>query len=286
MGVAPWGVAEYRGGRFGHRDDVVVQETPLTLYVNGREVVTLLYLGEHGEELALGFLRSEGFIRERADLVSWRADEGEGVVRVDLRTAPAAVDRLLEKRTVTTGCGKGTTFYRALDGLQCRPVESDVEFSAGAVLRGMGELQRRSGLYRETGGTHNASLANRSGTLCFRTDIGRHNAVDMLGGWALMEGRALADAMLLTTGRISSEILLKVARMGAPVLASRSAPTALALQLAVELGVTVVGYVRNGRFNVYTHPRRVTGSGGEDAQKAVEKRPAARPTDGAPNHGA
>jgi FdhD protein len=259
MGVSPWWVVRYQGGRFESVEDVVVEEAPLTLYVNGREIVTLLTLGEHSLELALGFLRSEGFFRVRDEVQGWR--EEPGAVRVELAAATGVVERLLERRTVTTGCGKGTSFYRTLDALQCRPVASPASFDAETLLRRMGELQKRSGLYRETGGTHNASLADREGTGCFRTDIGRHNAVDMLGGWALLEGAELGEMALLTTGRVSSEILIKVARMGVPVLASRSAPTALALRLARELDVTVVGYVRNTRFNVYTHARRIEGAG-------------------------
>ena len=125
----------------------------------------------------------------------------------------------------------------------------------------MGELQRRSDLYRETGGTHNASLADGEKTLCFRTDIGRHNAVDMLGGWALLADVVLDRTLLLTTGRISSEILVKALRMGVPVVVSRSAPTALALELARDLGVTIVGYARGAKFNVYTHPERIEAAG-------------------------
>ncbi|GAB4257194.1 MAG: formate dehydrogenase accessory sulfurtransferase FdhD [Deferrisomatales bacterium] len=255
MGAVPWGVRRFRGGTWEAVEDVVVDEVPLTLYVNGREVVTLLTLGEHPLELAVGFLRSEGFFAARDELLGW--EEEDGAVRVQLARDVTAVERLLDKRTVTTGCGKGTTFYHALDALRCRPVASATRFAPEAVLKWMGELQRRSGLYRRTGGTHNASLADGARTVCFRTDIGRHNAVDMLGGWAFLNAVDLGRTALLTTGRISSEILIKGAKMGAPLIVSRSAPTALALRLARELNVTVVGYVRNGRFNVYTHGERL-----------------------------
>jgi FdhD protein len=226
--------------------------------VNGIEVVTLLTLGDEPVELGLGFLRSEGFFSSRDELAGW--EEEPGVLRVRVSRDVAAVRRLLEKRTVTTGCGKGTTFYGALDALRCRPVTSAVTFVPGELLRRMHELQERSDLYRRTGGTHNASLVTGAETLVFRTDIGRHNAVDMIGGRAFLDGLDMADTALLTTGRVSSEILVKVAKMRVSVLGSRSAPTALALRLAEELGVTVVGYIRNGRFNVYTHPARVQGA--------------------------
>lgn len=259
MGAVAWSLVRYRDGTFAAACEPVVDEVPVTLHVNGREIVTLLSLGEHREELALGFLRSEGFFSNRSELLGWESDDSG--VRVRISRDVAAVERLLERRTVTTGCGKGTTFYHSLDALRCRPIATGVRIGAGAVVERMAELQSRSGLYRETGGTHNASLADGEQTLVFRTDIGRHNAVDMLGGRALLDGLDLSGCMLLTTGRVSSEILIKSAKMGTPVLVSRSAPTALALRLAAELRVTVVGYARGQRFNVYTHPERIEGAG-------------------------
>lgn len=259
MGAVSWEALRYRAGKLEPAAERVVEEVPLTLFVNGRQLVTLLTLGDHPLELAVGFLRSEGLLASLADLAEWR--EEPGAVHLRLEGARGALDGLFEARTVTTGCGKGTTFYRTLDALQCRRVESRVRFEAGAVLRRMVELQRRSDLYRETGGTHNAGLAESGKILCFRTDIGRHNAVDMLGGWALLAGIDVGGTLLLTTGRVSSEILVKAVRMGVPVLVSRSAPTALALGLARDLGITVIGYARGGGFNIYTHPERVEASG-------------------------
>lgn len=258
MGVAPWSVVRYRDGAFSRVDDVVVEEVPVTLYANDEEVVTLLTLGDNPEELAVGFLRSEGFLSSREELLDCSAEPG--IVRVRLARDPGAVRRLLEKRTVTTGCGKGSTFYHAVDALRCRPLSSAVRFEPRSLLDRMQELQLRSDLYRQTGGTHNASLVNSRETLLFRTDIGRHNAVDMIGGRAFLDGLDVGDAALFTTGRISSEILIKTAKMGVAVLVSRSAPTALALRLGEELAVTVVGYVRGGHFNVYTHPHRIDGA--------------------------
>ena len=268
MGAKPWRVLRYEKQTFEISDQHVVEETPLTLRVNGQDVLTLLTAGEHPLELALGFLRSEGFFSSREEVIAWR--EEPGMVHVDVLQDVTAIRRLLEKRTVTTGCGKGSTFYSALDALRCRPVTSEVRFSPRALLRQMAELQKRSGLYRETGGTHNASLSDGERTLCFRTDIGRHNAVDMIGGWAFLNGHDLSDRMLLTTGRVSSEILVKAVKMGVPVLASRSAPTALALELADQVRVTVIGYIRGGRFNVYTCPERISGAVREEPQSGGE----------------
>lgn len=262
MGAADCRVVRFGEGGWEQRTDRVVEEVPLTLEVNGREIVTLLSLGEHPVELAVGFLRAEGFLGARDELLGW--DEAPGRLRVRAAREPRAVAELLERRTLTTGCGKGVTFYNVLDGLRCKPLTGGAVWSPGSLQRRMRDLQQRSGLYRETGGTHNASLVRDDRTLCFRTDIGRHNAVDMLGGWAYLQEVALGDTALLTTGRISSEIVVKSTKMGVPVLVSRSAPTALALRLAEEVGVTVVGYVRAGRLTVYTHPRRVAGAAEAD----------------------
>lgn len=205
----------------------------------------------------MGFLRSEGFFVRREELLSWRVEEG--AVRLALSADTSLVERLLEKRTVTTGCGKGTSFYHPMDALRLAPLVGGPVFPPEAVLERMRELDARSGLFQRTGGTHNASLAAADRTVLFRTDIGRHNAVDMLGGRAFLDGLDVSEMALLTTGRVSSEILLKAARLGTGLLVSRSAPTTLALDLAGELGVTVVGYARGKRFNVYTHPRRIAG---------------------------
>jgi FdhD protein len=255
MGAVPWRVVRYEGGIFSAVDDVVVDEVPLTLYVNGEQVVTVLTLGDEPLELAVGFLRAEGFLDRREELLGWEV--APDAVRVRVARDLTVIRKLFEKRTVTTGCGKGTSFYQALDALRLRPVTSSPEFSAPLLLERMRELNERSELYHRTGGTHNASLIDLEKTLLFRTDIGRHNAVDMIGGRAFLDGMVLAGTALLTSGRVSSEILGKVAKMEVPVLVSRSAPTALALRLAEELGVTVVGYARGNRLSVYTHPRRI-----------------------------
>ncbi len=255
MNITGWPVRRFKDGNWSEFTDEVVMETPLTIFVNGQEIVTLLTMGDNPLELAVGFARSEGFISERADLLGWHEDKG--VVRLEVRGDANLVGKLLERRTLTTGCGKGTTFYHPLDALRVKPLSSEAFFSPEEILARVGELNTRSEVFKRTGGTHNASLATRKETLLFRADIGRHNAVDMLVGRALLDGIDLWGTALFTTGRISSEILLKVAKMGVPLLVSRSAPTELALKLADELCITVVGYARAGRLNLYTHPRRV-----------------------------
>jgi FdhD protein len=182
---------------------------------------------------------------------------GEADVRISADLEP--VGKLWGKRTVTSGCGKGATFYHLLDSLNAKIVVSDITITASQVQDLMGDLNRSSELYRETGGVHSCALADAEKILVFRDDIGRHNAVDKIYGTCFLEDIPLEDKLLLTTGRISSEMTVKTARMGVSVLISRSAPTSLALDLAERLGLTVVGYVRGGRMVVYTGQHRVEG---------------------------
>ena len=229
----------------------VVREIPLTIFLNDHEIVTLLCTGAYVESLAVGFLISEGLLRDRGRLRGVEVDHRRQVVRVSSAEDAGFAERLLGKRIITSGCGKGTIFYHVLDSLQSQPVEHHVVFRADQVRHLMGELNRRSELYRRSRGVHNCALALPEKIVLFRADIGRHNAVDMIIGECVLAGLATQDKILLTTGRITSEILIKCAKAGIPALISRSAATSLALQLARDLKMTVVGYVRGGNMVVY-----------------------------------
>ena len=235
----------------------VVREMPMTIFINGRELITLVTTGDANRELAVGFLLSEGFLSNRDDLVSLRDDPEAGTVEVETAGDLSMVEDLWEKRTVTSGCGKGATFYSVLDSLHARPLTSSLKIAPRQVYHLMSELNRMSGLYRATRGVHNSALADRDGILLFRDDIGRHNAVDKIRGAAFIDEIPLEDKILVTTGRLSSEIVIKVAKMGTPILVSRSAPTSLALDLAGRVKMTLVGYVRGERMTVYTGRERV-----------------------------
>lgn len=236
----------------------LVQEVPFTIFLNGKEFVTLLCTGHHLEDLALGFLRSEGVLRTPADVRSLLVDQEAGTARVDLADDSSLRQELFMKRTLASGCGRASVYYQPLDALQIHPMETPLRVSAAQIRERMREMNLGSPLYRETRGTHNAALAQADRLLVTREDIGRHNAVDMIVGFALREGLDLSDKILLTTGRASSEIVLKAARVGIPILVSRSASTHLAVEMAGNVGMTLVGYVRGDKMIVYTHPGRVT----------------------------
>jgi FdhD protein len=236
--------------------DPVVREAPLTIYLNGREFVTLLCTPELMDMLAIGFLRSEGLIREFSEVTSLRLDGQQGFVFVETQSGGLA-EELYGKRTITTGCGKGTVFFSVLDALKSEPVTSDVTITAAQIHGLMRDLQERAVVFQQTGGIHSAALCSPEAVVYFCEDIGRHNAVDKILGLCLRDGSAIAEKILVTSGRISSEILVKAAKLGLPVLVSRAAPTTLSVDLAEKLGITLVGFVRGQRLNVYSHTRRV-----------------------------
>jgi FdhD protein len=236
----------------------VVREIPLTIFLNDHEIVTLLCTGAYLESLAVGFLRSEGFLRHRDGLRSVEVDHSRHLVRVSSAEDAQLAERLLGKRIITSGCGKGSTFYHALDSIQSRPPEHRLVVRPDQVRHLMAELNQRSELYRRSRGVHNCALAVPDGILLFRADIGRHNAADMIIGECFLGELPTHDKILLTTGRITSEILIKCAKARIPMLISRSAATSLAVQLARELTMTIVGYVRGGNMVVYTGGENLT----------------------------
>lgn len=238
-------------------DDQVIVETPLTIYVNGDEFVTLLCTPEHDDMLAVGFLRSEGLIGSMDDISSLRVDKVKGFVYVEIKGGGLA-EKLYGKRTITSGCGKGTVFFSVLDSLKTKPVASAQCISYLQVLRLFGLLQEKAVLFKATGGIHSAALCTPDEVVYFCEDIGRHNAVDKIIGLCMKNGITIEDKILVSSGRISSEILVKTAKLGIPVLISRSAPTTLSIELAEKLGITLIGFVRGRRFNVYSHTDRVS----------------------------
>jgi FdhD protein len=235
----------------------VPEEVPVTIYLNDHEIVTLLCLGDHLKSLAVGFLKSEGLITDQAGLKSILVDEDKRLVRVTLEEDTELNEKLFLRRTVTSGCGKGITFYNALDALINERIETNLSITIDQVFHLMHRLTEASDLYRTTGAVHNSALATVEDLVFFRTDIGRHNAVDKIYGECFLNAIPLADKVLLTTGRITSEILIKTRRMGIPILISRSGATSLAVSLGLQFGVTLIGYVRAKKMTIYTGRERI-----------------------------
>ncbi len=235
----------------------LICEVPLTIFINGEEFVTLLCSPCDQKELAVGFLRSEGLITDSSDLLSLELDAGRGLVNIEVAEHEEWGKTLNKKRTITSGCGGGTTLYRASDALNIKKNESSILIEPAWIISSLNEMQKKSFLYYRTRGAHSSALAREGEIILFAQDIGRHNAVDKLIGRALLEEIKLEGCVICSSGRISSEILLKAARMNIPAVISRAAPTSLSVRLGKELGITVVGFVTGKSFKVFSHPERV-----------------------------
>ena len=237
-------------------EDVVAREFPLTVILNDRELVTLLCSPADLKNLAVGFLTSEGLIASPEDIKRVLVDETRGVVRVETFEGKGEVDEVF-KRFISSGCGRGASFYSAADLNGMAKINSTLSISRAEVTSLFKDFQQRSELYRNTGGVHSAALCDAKSILVFSEDVGRHNAVDKIFGKCFLEGIPTDNCLVLTSGRISSEILLKVARRNIPLLASKSAPTDLGVKLANDLGITLLGFVRGRRMNVYANEWRI-----------------------------
>lgn len=250
-------ILRVKSGNKTEEKDQVVVEMPLTIFLNGSELVTLLCSPFLLDCLAVGFLRSEGFLSSSSDLEEVSLDLEKGFVYVRIAANVDLEEKLYGKRTITSGCGKGTVFFNVLDSLQSKPVVSSLTVSSEKLLALMKEMQDGSALFKATGGVHSAALSDKERLLFSSEDIGRHNAVDKIVGRCILENISMEDKILLTSGRLSSEIVIKGAKIGFPVIISRSAPTTLSVELAAKLGITLVGFARGRRLNVYTNSHRI-----------------------------
>jgi FdhD protein len=250
-------IIRYESGVLRDQVDEMAREYPLTIQVNGREFVTLVCSPDHIEELIVGFLASEGVIRLKKDINKLTVDQDTGFAYVDLVQPVPIESNPRTKRVIGSCCGKSRHFYFQEDVKTAKTAMSRLKVKAETCLSLMDEMQQKSLLFQHTGGVHNAALCTKDHLLLSRTDIGRHNALDKLYGYCLMKGISVRDKVLVFSGRISSEVLLKAAKIGVAIILSKSAPTELAVQMAEDLNITTVGFIRNGSFNVYTHHERI-----------------------------
>jgi FdhD protein len=254
-GVHPVRYAAYQAGTWQTVDGAVTQEALVRVHINGQELATLMCTPRHLDELVLGFLRAEGVIAGLQDVRQVVVCPNSSCVEVWLQAGvklPAA-----SRRIITSGCGGGLTF----DDLSERqaPVNTQTTLSPADLLARMRDLYGAAALYAQTQGIHTSALSDGQQLLLVAEDIGRHNTVDRLWGQALKRGLPTAGRVLLATGRISSEMLGKAAKMGVPIVASRTSPTSLSIRLARSWNITVVGYARRDRLRVYSAPERLLG---------------------------
>ena len=224
----------------------MVEERPLTIYLNAQEIVTAMTIGDYPEYLALGFLRNQGMLRDDDRITS--VDYDEDLETVVVRTArQTSYEDKLKKKTRTSGCAVGTVFGDMMEGLEdVRLPETPVRTSWLYDLAA--RINRTPSLYLEAGAIHGTVLCRENRPLVYMEDVGRHNAVDKIAGWMLKHEVSASDKILYTTGRLTSEMVIKTALMGIPVLASRSGFTAWGVEIAREVGLTLVGRMRGQRF--------------------------------------
>jgi FdhD protein len=234
-----------RGDRVEEVTGEVVREQPLTVYVDGERFLTLLCSPMKLEALVIGYLWMEKVIQSLDDVADLAVSAVDGRADVTLR-APV---ELPTERILTSGCGGGITFR--IDHRLFPRLQSDLRVEPRDLSERMKELFSAAVHYKESRGIHGAALADARSLLIVAEDVGRHNAIDKVKGEALQRAIPSEDRILLSTGRVSSEMLLKAARMGVPLVASRTSPTEMAVALAEQLNVTVCGYVRPDGLNVY-----------------------------------
>jgi len=250
-------ISRITGGKTESLRDVVIKESPVTIFLDDIELANLMCSPKNLDCLAVGFLFAEGLIRSKKDIKKVFADEKDGVVWVELKKARKSPENLIARRFITTGCGKGLTFFdAALDGGRLRS-KSRFKVRVDSIPLLMKEFLRMSRLYRLTGGVHSAAICSARSILVFNEDIGRHSAIDKVVGECILKGIRTNDRIMVTTGRISSEILVKAARSRTPIIISKSAPTDLAVRLATDFSITVVGFARGSRMNIYSNAWRV-----------------------------
>lgn len=238
------------------REVQIAGERPLTLYVDEREIVTLMTLGTHPEALTLGYLRNQRFIEDLAEIeaveVRWETEAS----RVTTRHGVPGWDEKLKRRTVTTGCGQGTVFSCTLDKLYNLRLP-EVRLRQSTLYGLLDALGAHNAIYRRAGAVHGCALCRGTEILSFVEDVGRHNAADTIAGQMWLDDAPGADKLFYTTGRLTSEIVMKVASMGIPVVVSRSGITQMGLELARELGVAMIARAKGRHFLVYHGSERM-----------------------------
>ena len=238
--------------------DTVAVEYPLTIFINGRELVTLLCSPVHLEFLVVGFLFSEGFIKRIEDIKDMNINEKEGIAEIYVGKPIKLALELYGSRTITSGCGRSPIFYNVKDSLGTQPLNEDnFKISYCTIVKLIREFDNSSQIFKQTGGVHSCALASEGRILAFHEDIGRHNAMDKIIGQGLKEKVCLQKTLIVTSGRISSEMIIKAAKGRIPVVISRSAPTGLAIDISQRLNITLIGFARGKRFNVYSGIHRI-----------------------------
>ena len=227
-----------------------------TIYLNNKLLTSLMATPFQVKELVVGFLYSEDIINAPAELTKIEVNQDKRKSQIWVESNAREIDQ--KARIMTSGCGRGFTFLCPSDTEGLEPLHSEIVLEHEEIIALAKKMIAAAALYSQSGGIHSAALCDTKEIISFSEDIGRHNAVDKVIGDSLLRNIGLAGKIMLTTGRISSEMLLKAFHAGIPVLGSLTSPTDLAVELGEKLGITIAGYIRSGKMKIYTHPSRMS----------------------------
>lgn len=237
-------------------------ERALTVYVDKAELLTVMTLGAAPELLVLGWLRNQRLVQHLDELdsitVDWDCGEhGEGAAAVATRKGLRDLAEKTAKKTVTTGCGQGSVYGGLMDDIDALSLDAQARISKAELYGLLNAIRLQETTYKSAGSVHGCALFEGEQMLYFVEDVGRHNAIDTIAGWMWLNGIDGANKTFYTTGRLTSEMVIKSAQMGVPIVVSRSGITQMGLDVAQRVGLCAIGRAINQRFVVYTHPQRV-----------------------------
>jgi len=238
----------------------IAGEHPLTLYVDKCEVVTLMTLGQAPEALAIGYLRNQRLVSSLDELAAVQVDWETDAVAVTTRRGVKSLAKKLAKRTVTTGCGQGTVFGDLMEEVDSIRLRDDVRLPEATLFAVLEAVRQQETIYNSAGAVHGCALASNEGAdsriLVFIEDVGRHNAVDAIAGRMWLDDIDGSDKIFYTTGRLTSEMVIKAAQMGVPFLVSRSGLTEMGWRIASRVGLTMIGRASGKHFLLFTGQHR------------------------------
>jgi FdhD protein len=247
----------------------IAGEHPLTLYVDKQEILTLMTLGAAPEALAIGYLRNQRLVDRLEDIVAVQVDWETNSVAVKTRGGLADLAEKTSRRTKTSGCGQGTVFGDLMDDIDNVRLPDDATLTRSALYELLDKVRTHETIYKQAGAVHGCALATNRGAhsdiLLFVEDVGRHNAVDAIAGQMWLDGEEGADKIFYTTGRLTSEMVIKAAQMGIPFLVSRSGLTQMGYEIAQKVGMTMIGRATNRHYLLFTGAARFLADGDRES---------------------